>query len=142
MWHCKKNSPSSIEDEDNAAEDGLPESVSVDMPMEENGGENNGANGEVNGGENGEENGSENGDVNVNSGNCDFDPDVSSDSFDSDLECQECEETFKTRKELDVSISLSSRKISSEISRYAVYSIGHSYLQAHMRDPDIHPQFF
>lgn len=103
-----------VEDEDNAAEDGLPESVSVDMPMEENGGENNGANGEVNGGENGKENGSENGDVNVNSGNCDFDPDVSSDSFDSDLECQECEETFKTRKELD----------------------------AHLNDPNIHPQFW
>ena len=53
-----------------------------------------------------EENAGENGDVNK-SGNGDFDPDVSSDSYESDLECQECEETFKTQKELDVSIVIS-----------------------------------
>ena len=88
-----KNSLSLIADND--AEDGVPgvngekneglgesANVTVDTPMEENAGEN--------------------GDVNM-SGNGDFDPDVSSDSFDSDLECQECEVTFKTRKELDVS---------------------------------------
>ena len=52
-----------------------------------------------------EENAGENGDVNM-SGNGNFDPDVSSDSYESDLECQECEETFKTQKELDVSTYL------------------------------------
>ena len=91
-----KNSLSLIADND--AEDGVPEgngekneglgesaNVTVDTPMEENAGEN--------------------GDVNK-SGNGDFDPDVSSDSYESDLECQECEETFKTQNELDVSTYL------------------------------------
>ena len=73
-----------------------------------------------------EEEGEEHGDDNGT-----YDPDVSSDSFDSDLECMQCEEIFKTREELQVGIALSSKKIASE--SYAFYQNWYDLMDQHFK---------